>query len=240
MSWYYAEDGKQLGPISEADFNASVSAGRITDETLVWQEGMPQWTRYGEVKSAGGAAVITASATACVECERLFPEDAMANFGGRHVCEQCKPTYVQKLKEGVRIGGDLPYAGRRRRTFAKLIDIIIQLVFTYGPLLFLAGSALASESTHMASSFGLTFLFLGLNIYFLGKFGATPGKLLLKARVVRADGSRISYARATGRVFAEMLSGLTFYIGYLMAFWDAERRTLHDRIADTRVIYLSK
>ena len=41
-----------------------------------------------------------------------------------------------------------------------------------------------------------------------------------------------------GRFFAELLSGMICYIGYLMVLSDKEeRRTLHDRICNTRVVY---
>jgi uncharacterized RDD family membrane protein YckC len=39
-----------------------------------------------------------------------------------------------------------------------------------------------------------------------------------------------------GRHFAEMLSGILLGIGYLMIAFDDEKRALHDRICDTRVI----
>jgi len=58
----------------------------------------------------------------------------------------------------------------------------------------------------------------------------------MKIKVVTPDGGRISYARATGRHFAKILSGIICYIGYLMAFWDDEKRALHDRMCGTRVI----
>jgi uncharacterized RDD family membrane protein YckC len=73
-------------------------------------------------------------------------------------------------------------------------------------------------------------------IFFLGTYGATLGKMLMKIKVVTPDGGRISYARATGRHFAKILSGIICYIGYLMAFWDDEKRALHDRMCGTRVI----
>jgi uncharacterized RDD family membrane protein YckC len=74
-------------------------------------------------------------------------------------------------------------------------------------------------------------------IFFIGKYGATPGKMLLKIKVASPDGGKISYARSTGRYFAKMLSGLpTLFIGFLMAFWTEERKALHDLICQTRVI----
>jgi hypothetical protein len=50
------------------------------------------------------------------------------------------------------------------------------------------------------------------------------------------DGSNLSYGRSAGRHFAKYISGLTLWIGYIMAGVDEEKRSLHDRICDTRVI----
>jgi uncharacterized RDD family membrane protein YckC len=72
--------------------------------------------------------------------------------------------------------------------------------------------------------------------YFLGKYSATPGKMACNLRVVRPDGEGITYARAFGRFFAEFLSSIILCIGYIMVALDGEKRALHDRICDTRVI----
>jgi uncharacterized RDD family membrane protein YckC len=71
---------------------------------------------------------------------------------------------------------------------------------------------------------------------FVGAFGATPGKMATKVTIVNADGSKVSYAKALARCLAEMISVLTLCIGYVMAAFDSEKRTLHDRICGTRVI----
>ena len=42
--------------------------------------------------------------------------------------------------------------------------------------------------------------------------------------------------RATGRFFSKGFSTLIFCLGYFMAYWDDEKRMLHDRICNTRVI----
>ena len=52
-----------------------------------------------------------------------------------------------------------------------------------------------------------------------------------------ADGSKISYQRAFGRAWADILSGMICYIGYIIAGFDKEKRALHDHICQTRVIY---
>jgi uncharacterized RDD family membrane protein YckC len=72
--------------------------------------------------------------------------------------------------------------------------------------------------------------------FFLSRDGATPGKMALGLKVVRADGSKLSTGRIIGRFFSELLSSLLLCIGYIMAGFDEEKRALHDRICDTRVI----
>jgi uncharacterized RDD family membrane protein YckC len=69
-----------------------------------------------------------------------------------------------------------------------------------------------------------------------GKYGATVGKMACGLRVVTPTGLKIGYGVACGRFFAEVLSGLILYVGYIMAAFDEEKRTLHDRICNTRVI----
>ena len=68
--------------------------------------------------------------------------------------------------------------------------------------------------------------------------GATVGKLALGLRVVRDDGARLSFLRATGRHFPKIIITplIPLAIGYLMAAFTDRKRALHDIIADTLVI----
>ena len=74
--------------------------------------------------------------------------------------------------------------------------------------------------------------------FFVGKYGATPGKMALKLRVVNPDGSPVSYGKACGRYFAFVVSSMACLIGLLMVAWDSEKRGLHDRMCNTRVIQI--
>jgi uncharacterized RDD family membrane protein YckC len=87
--------------------------------------------------------------------------------------------------------------------------------------------------TYNFANFLLGFLY---QVAFIANRGATPGKMAMGLKVVTADGGPISYGRAIGRYFAQILDAFTLLIGYLIAFFDDERRTLHDRICGTRVI----
>jgi uncharacterized RDD family membrane protein YckC len=77
---------------------------------------------------------------------------------------------------------------------------------------------------------------VGYEIWFTARYSATPGKMALGLKVIRAQGGPISYGLSTGRYFAKILDSFTFGIGYMMAGWDSEKRALHDRICDTRVV----
>jgi uncharacterized RDD family membrane protein YckC len=117
------------------------------------------------------------------------------------------------------------------------------------PLLFLIPTNLAPSQDPMSFLVPRTLAILGIStlvnlilviayeVYFLSTRGATPGKMVFGLKVVRADGSGISRGLAAGRYFASWVSSITLGIGYIMAGMDEEKRALHDRICDTRVIY---
>lgn len=70
-----------------------------------------------------------------------------------------------------------------------------------------------------------------------GRFGRTPGKLLLDLRVVNArTGESPGYGRAFIRYIGYFVSALPLGLGFVWIVFDRQRRGLHDRIAGTRVI----
>jgi len=64
----------------------------------------------------------------------------------------------------------------------------------------------------------------------------TLGKIVFRLKVVDLNGARISFARATGRFFAKILSGMILNIGYIMAGFTERKQALHDMIAGTFVL----
>ena len=64
---------------------------------------------------------------------------------------------------------------------------------------------------------------------------ATLGKMALGLKVTDLEGRRISFARATGRHFAKLLSGMILLVGYIMAGFTERKQALHDMIAGTLV-----
>jgi uncharacterized RDD family membrane protein YckC len=64
----------------------------------------------------------------------------------------------------------------------------------------------------------------------------TYGKQLLKIRVCDMDGQRITVQHAIGRNLAKIVSVLTFFIGYLFAFFNKKQQCLHDMLAGTLIV----
>ncbi|MDD2706789.1 MAG: RDD family protein [Verrucomicrobiae bacterium] len=185
----------------------------------------------------------------CAECGREFPPGEMISFNDKWICAACKPFFFQRLRENPILPGAMDYAGFWIRFVAKFVDGIILNIanFFIGILfgIFMPGLVAPNQKTAglVAVIVGQLILILAqmvisisYNTFFVGRYGATPGKMACKLKIVRSDGSQVGYARAFGRQFAEMLSGLILCFGYLMVIWDDEKRALHDRICDTRVI----
>ncbi len=253
MSWYYANGSERIGPLADADWQAAIASGAVQPDTLVWRDGMTDWLPYRQVSGAARPPGMppppgVAGGVVCVECGRSLPPSEVVQIEGRFVCGPCKPLLVQKLKEGIALPGMLQYAGFWIRFGAMVIDYIILNVLNFLLVIpFHILGALGAQPGQPPGAvqwlgFALILLLqigigIAYNVFFVGKYSATPGKMACGLVILRPDGSRLTYGRATGRYFAEWVSGLTLGIGYIMAAFDEEKQALHDRIADTRVVY---
>jgi uncharacterized RDD family membrane protein YckC len=65
---------------------------------------------------------------------------------------------------------------------------------------------------------------------------ATLGKIIVGIVVTDLDGKRISFARASGRFFGKIISGLILNIGYIIAGFTEKKQALHDIIASCLVV----
>jgi len=67
--------------------------------------------------------------------------------------------------------------------------------------------------------------------------GKTPGMALLGLRLLRSDGGKVGPVTALKRFLAVTLSMATLGLGFLMVLVTERRRTLHDLLAGTVVVY---
>jgi uncharacterized membrane protein len=47
--WYYAVDNEQKGPVNESELKENLAANKFPADTLVWKDGMDNWTPANEV-----------------------------------------------------------------------------------------------------------------------------------------------------------------------------------------------
>lgn len=106
--WFYEVNGSPVGPVSEEEFVRKRLAGEIVASTRVWTNEMDDWQPLTSVASApageGTLAVRTEAGTACDECLKPTPDDELLAYGNLHICSSCKGTFLDKLKQGVRLG----------------------------------------------------------------------------------------------------------------------------------------
>jgi len=66
--------------------------------------------------------------------------------------------------------------------------------------------------------------------------GQTPGKMALGIKIVKTDGSPVTFGTALGRYIGYWISGLAFLLGFLWVLWGADKQGWHDKIAGTYVV----
>lgn len=142
----------------------------------------------------------------------------------------------------------VPYGGFWWRVLAYILDsIILQIGTSIIGGIFGVGLALPLTSLGAGENLavgGMLFGMIGATVviswlYFAimesSKLQATVGKLAVGVVVTDLKGERITFARATGRYFAKILSSLIFGIGYIMAAFTSRKQGLHDMVASTLV-----
>jgi uncharacterized RDD family membrane protein YckC len=72
-------------------------------------------------------------------------------------------------------------------------------------------------------------------LFFGGLSGATPGKIACGIQVRRYDGTSLGPLPSLARGFLGILGVAFLGVGIWPAFWDRDRRALHDRATDSRV-----
>jgi uncharacterized RDD family membrane protein YckC len=264
MNWFFVNAGQQAGPISDLQLDEYILAGKILPDTLIWREGMQNWQPCQEVKSTLTHKTLPSAPTrpalnstgetvleiVCAECGGLQPRENAIKQGDRWICAACKPIHIQKIREGLveKTVASMEYAGLLIRALAKFLDgliiglpAILLIFFVFAVALPPFAKNRANENLVVLVVVGtigvVAFAMVFFQIWCLPKYGGTPGKRILGLRVVTADGGDISWGRAIGRFFGEWVSGMIpLWIGYLIAGFDPERRTVHDHIAGTRVI----
>jgi len=132
------------------------------------------------------------------------------------------------------------YVGFWKRVFATLIDSLI-LVAVFIPLaLAVYGMQyvrLHSEGQTALFDFFVQFVLPALAVIVFWRYrGATPGKMLISARIVDAKTlAAPSTGKLVGRYFAYIVSSI-FMLGFIWIAFDKRKQGWHDKLAGTVVI----
>ena len=79
----------------------------------------------------------------------------------------------------------------------------------------------------------VAYIYFTLFFYFNGR---TLGKRIIGLRVVKPDGSKLSFWAAFERTHGYAYSTSLLLIGFFQVLWDKRGLTMHDKIAETKVI----
>lgn len=151
------------------------------------------------------------------------------------------------------------YAGFWVRFWAFLIDtlILVGIVLLYNGIWGLASGTgfwgkevtdplladtveSAGSSLWAVSSAILLLIIVAYFICFWRWRGQTPGKMVMRVRIVRFDGSAIGWGGAVMRFLGYIISILLVLTGLFWVIFDLRRQGFHDKIADTFVVIVPR
>ena len=133
------------------------------------------------------------------------------------------------------MSGQLEYVGFWLRVGAALIDTLL-LALVLGPVLYLLYGSY-SPSTRAGDLFFNVVLPCAITVFLWVRFGFTPGKYALSARVVDADtGQPLGTGRAFLRYVGYFVSTIPFCLGLVWVAFDRRKQGWHDKIANSVVV----
>ena len=178
----------------------------------------------------------------CSRCGGTFCSDCLVTIGDRPYCATCKSEQLMDVRSGVD-STHMPYSGFWQRCGAYIIDYFIQLV----PIYAIMGLGMFAIGSGTVQSEAAPFIMLAIYVpallipicyeaLMLQMKGQTVGKMALRIKVVRPDGSPITTGQAWGRAAMRMILGCLIIGDYIAYFFTAEKTTLHDMVVGTRVV----
>jgi uncharacterized RDD family membrane protein YckC len=200
-------DGAEYGPVPLDELKAWIVEGRVGGRTQVWRSDQSRWLP-------------------ALQYQELQPEIG-----------QIEAITSEPVRESQRPVGFWVRVG------AYLLDgLVLYLVFLliWGPLKVTPDEMNDPEKlmeTLRPMANRLFWMQLGYFVLFHGGFGATVGKMVLRARVTNLDGSPIGFLKALVRWLVWYLCMIPFGLGFLVVPFRKDKRGLHDLTAGTKVIY---
>jgi uncharacterized RDD family membrane protein YckC len=198
----------------------------------------------------------------CSQCGRALANSDLVQIAGNWVCADCKPAFLSRvMASGAPVTSKWQYGGFWIRFGARFIDglvfIVPFLIFAVAliPNLIRAAGQARTPGTppnNPFAVFGVIGFFVAVyfvsgcyEILMLKYRSATLGKMACGLKVIRPNGHSLSWGVCFGRFFmwnvvtsgVPYLNSVLMLVSSIMLGVDNEKRALHDRVCDTRVIY---
>jgi uncharacterized RDD family membrane protein YckC len=182
-------------------------------------------------------------------CQVTFKKETTMNTNDTpQSIDPYAPPQAQVYAPQFHDGEQAPLADRSQRLVAIILDGLIGIPIA---LPIIIGIAMSDKETGPGMISYLLFAIGGLmvlgllayNLMLLHKSGQTLGKKWAKVKIVRNDGSRASLGRifglrilVNGLIGAIPLLGPFYSLADILFIFREDRRCLHDKIADTKVV----
>ncbi len=173
--------GAGLASAAAPDMASNPGTGTLAEAAAGTLSGVATAEQTVSSGAAGSGGFI------CAECGRAFPPDEVIRYGTVAVCANCKPVFLQKLREGVAAPTAMEYAGFWIRFAATIVDTIILSVVNM--MIGLIVGLLLHPGPPRPGNWGpfimaqailmLIQLAIGVSyeVGFLCRWGSTPGKM---------------------------------------------------------------
>ena len=122
------------------------------------------------------------------------------------------------------------YVGFGTRLLAHNIDLLPIILLLYSITFFLP------QSRHDWIMFVCLYVLYHMG-FEVSKWHATPGKKLMKIYIDHVDDKKLMFWQILIRNLSKPLSLLLFFSGFIMIIFNQKRRSLHDFLAKTIVLF---
>ncbi|MDP6963021.1 MAG: RDD family protein [Planctomycetota bacterium] len=202
--WYFACDGKQDGPISEEQLLDYHRQRKLRDDDLVWAEGMRDWKPLGEVLKK----------IMRVEPVKPQPPQVPQNPNMSVVTNSDEQGVASHpLSQPRSATQQVNSQNAWKRFVARMFDSVCYVII--GGILmavFMTEEQLEQAVGTFSGMSGYSFvLMLSLGLIeaaFISKWGMTPGKWVMRIRVVHKDQRFLSYFEALKRTLFVFVRGM--------------------------------
>lgn len=234
--WWYEKNGDKAGPVEVEELKILLVRNDINLETLVWKEGMSEWCELkatSELQSLQNAIPPSLK----TKTSDIVPEETIIGSQVEkletHVTNPIKDKGSQKIPnlEPQQQEITKPKDIRVTRFIARSFDLLWESLVVFTPFLLmpffigqsyieLIDSYIHDEVLRLITYevvFPVTILFFALILDSATHtvFGNTPGKALLKLKVVDSEKDKLAYATHMKRNLGFMVQGVGLNISLL-------------------------